>query len=416
MERLIERVADELSMDPVRLRDINMVRNDEIPFISVGGTLIESGSPADTMRNVVEDSRFYDLRSSLGAYKNKAVGVGLAVNTETTVPSLMFQTGIWGGTEHVSVAITPGGEIVVKSGAVSMGTNIATALAQIAASEFGVNPDEILVVLGDTDSTPFSTGLWGSRGCAMIGSAVQNACKILKDKIAKIAAWYLEANPADIIMENHSVYVRGHPERKISLREVSRIAYNEKSSLPEGVEPGLEVSAVFEAPNISRKPDEKGRINVSGATTNAAHVAVVEVDLETFQIRLLSYYICHDSGLLINPAVVENQVIGGLAQSIGATLYEHQLYSGDGIPLASTFADYLIPDSTSIPTVHVKHSGAPSPYILVGAKGVGESGTIAAPAAIANAVEDALKRAGISLRLVKTPIYPHELWGESKSI
>lgn len=411
MERVMDLIARELGVEPEELRYANMVGVGDIPYVSVSGTLIDSGNPSNTLRNLLVQARYGELGGrSVGVGGGKLVGVGLACNTETTVPSLTFQTGKWGATENVSVAITPEGSVIVRSGAVSMGTGLATTIAQIAAEELGQRFQDVVVRLGDTDSTPFSTGLWGSRGCAMVGTAVQMACRMVREKLLKIAGALLEANPEDLQLENGNVFVKGHPDRLITLRELARIAYNEPHKLPDGVEPGLEATKSYEAPNISRMPDRDGRLNVSGATTNAAHLAVVEVDAETGEIRLKAYYIAHESGVSINPAIVEGQVVGGLAQSIGSTLYEELIYSGEGYPLSTTFMDYPIPAATDIPQIQLYSSEMPSPYIPLGVKGVGESGTISAPAAIVNAVEDALAKANIKVRLRKVPIHPHQIW------
>ncbi|MEM3097041.1 MAG: xanthine dehydrogenase family protein molybdopterin-binding subunit [Nitrososphaerota archaeon] len=409
MERVVELIARELGMEAYAVRMVNMVSEADIPFVSVSGTLIESGNPQETLRTLLSQTGYERLKSQEGGGV-KIVGVGIACNTETTVPSLTFQTGKWGATEQASVAITPEGSVVVRSGAVSMGTGLATTLAQVAADELGQRIEDVEVRLGDTDSTPFSTGLWGSRGCAMVGTAVQMACRTIKAKVFKIAATLLDANPNDLEMKGDRIQVRGHMDRFVSLKEVARIAYNEPHKLPERMEPGLEMTASYEAPNISRAPDSEGRLNVSGATTNAAHLAVVELDMETGEVRLLAYYVSHDSGVSVNPAIVDGQVLGGLAQSIGSTLYEEIRYSEDGHPLTTTFIDYLIPGAVEMPTVVVFSSERPSPVIPLGVKGVGESGTIAAPAAIVNAVENALLKAGIRPRLTSVPIYPHQIW------
>lgn len=410
MERVVKMIADELGIDPIEVRRANMVRDEEIPFTSVSGTLIESGSPSGTLAELLSKSGYAGLRSLVaGRGDGSFIGVGVACNTETTVPTLAFQTGKWGGTEYASVSITPEGAVIVKTGAVNMGTGLSTTLAQIAADELGLPLDEVSVIAGDTDSTPFSTGLWGSRGCAMVGTAVQMACRRVGEKIRRIAAHLLEANIGDVDLEGGAVYVRGHPDRSITLREVARIAYNEPYKLPADLEPGLEAVSVFDAPNISRMPDPEGRLNVSGATTNAAHLALVEVDVETGGVRVLSYHVFHDSGISLNPAIVEGQVVGGLAQSIGSTLYEDLTYE-DGNPIATTFMDYLIPGPAEIPNIKTYSSEKPSPYIPLGVKGVGESGTISAPPAIAEAVEDALKKAGFRVRLNRVPIHSYIIW------
>jgi carbon-monoxide dehydrogenase large subunit len=414
MERVVEMIADELGLDPVEVRTANMVKDEEIPFTSVSGTLIESGSPAGTLAGLLTQAGYGMLKSlQQGHGRTSFTGVGIACNTETTIPTLAFQTGRWGGTEYATVSITPEGGVVVRTGAVNMGTGLSTTLAQIAAEELGQPIDRVVVLAGDTDSTPFSTGLWGSRGCAMVGTAVQTACRKLVEKICKIAAHLLEANVGDIVLDGEMVYVRGHSDRSITLREVARIAYNDPHRLPADLDPGLEATASFEAPNISRQPDAEGRLNVSGGTTNAAHLALVELDIETGGIRLLAYHVFHDSGLSLNPAIVDGQVVGGLAQSIGSTIYEELVYV-DGNPVTTTFMDYLIPGPAEIPGIKTYSSEKPSPYIPLGVKGVGESGTIAAPAAIINAVENALRKAGFKTRLTSTPIHPHSLWNLMK--
>jgi carbon-monoxide dehydrogenase large subunit len=268
-----------------------------------------------------------------------------------------------------------------------------TTLAQIAHEVTGIDLANIRVLLGDTGSTPYSTGTYASRSIVMAGGAVANACKALIPRFLTIGAHLMQAAVATMKYENGQII---GPRKSISLREVAEAWYLRPQELPPDVDlGGLETTVGF-------RPKRD-----TGAFSYASHAAVVAVDTEVGAVEILDYVIVEDCGTLVNPMVVEGQTLGGAAQGIGTALYEESPFDPNGQPLASTFADYLLPGPTEIPAIRIHHMETPSPYTEFGIKGMGEGGAIAPPAVIFNAVNDALRPLGVEL--TETPLTPRRL-------
>jgi carbon-monoxide dehydrogenase large subunit len=254
-----------------------------------------------------------------------------------------------------------------------------------------MSPDDVRLVEGDTAAIPFGCGTFGSRSSVNVGSALYEASARLKEKMRRLAAHLLEANPDDLEIGEGKVFVRGLPQRAVSFNELARAAVpGWASKLPEGLEPGLEATFYFVPPTVT--------------WANAAHVAVIEVDIATGKIALLDYVVAHDAGKLINPMLVDGQVHGGVAQGIGAALYEEISYDPSGQLLSGSFMNYILPGSMEVPKIKTVHLESPSPLNPLGIKGLGEGGAIAPPAAIANALADALLP--LTLRVNEIPLSP----------
>jgi carbon-monoxide dehydrogenase large subunit len=265
-----------------------------------------------------------------------------------------------------------------------------TTLAQIAHEVLGIDTERVRIVFGDTGVTPYSTGTWGSRSIVMAGGALGKATKELKLRLMMIGAWLLKEPVDQVRWENGAVV--GSTARR-TLEEIARTWYLAPQLLPPDIDPrGLEVSTSYQARRDT------------GTFSYACHAIVVAVDPLLGQTEILDYVIVEDGGVLINPMVVDGQVYGGAAQGIGTALYEAMPYSEDGQPLASTLADYLLPGATEVPAIRIEHMETPSPYTEFGQKGIGESGAIGSPAAIANAVNDALRPLGVQVH--QLPISP----------
>ncbi len=410
MERLIDLAARKLHIDPVEIRKKNMIRKEEFPYVNATGTVYDSGSYVECLDKAAEmmEYRNFEKKKQNSSASGKYLGIGFACNTETTVPTIYGATRRWTAHDPVTVRIQPDGKITVATGLASIGTSIETALSQIAADEFGVSVKDVSVLLGDTDSTPYSSGNYGSRSAVVCGAAVIGASRRIKEKIFKIASHLLEANIEDLTSEKGRFFPKSNTNKSITLREIARIAYDEIFRLPNDMESGLEATYYYEPPNIQNFPDKNGKVNVSGTTTNATHAAMVEVDPQTGMVKILKYVVVHDCGRVINPVIVNGQVHGGVAQSIGGTIYEEIQYDKDGQLLSSSFIDYLLPTSRDVPDVDVAHFETPSPFMLGGFKGAGEAGTIGVPAAISNAVENALS--SFNVKIVETPIDPNRIW------
>jgi aerobic carbon-monoxide dehydrogenase large subunit len=299
------------------------------------------------------------------------------------------------GYEQCAARLTPDGVLELRIGAHSHGQGLETTLAQVANTVLGIDPQNVRLLYGDTALTPYSTGTWGSRSMVMSGGAVAAACDIIAARVKAIAAALLEVSPSDLVLQEGQVRVEG-TDRRMSLAEIAHVWYRKPQLLPADVDPaGLEATAGYKA-----KVD-------TGTFSYACHAAAVAVDTETGQVQILDYVIVEDGGTLVNPLIVDGQVFGGTAQGIGTALYEEMPFDAQGQPLATTLADYLLPSATEVPAIRIDHIETPSPYTRFGQKGIGEGGAIAPPAAIANAVNDALAPLGVEI--TESPLTPRRI-------
>ena len=388
-ERLIDLVAQDLHLDPADVRRRNFITPSEMPY-TVGTTahgrpvLYDTGDYPAAFESLLETFDYRAAREEQAGARRQGryVGIGLACAVDSS------GVGPW---ETARITIDGSGAVVLYSGTASLGQGIETVLAQICAHVLDVPPDDVTVVHSDTALVPFGIGAFGSRAAVVGGSAALQAAHKLKDKALAVAANVLEADPADLVFEGGRAFVRGLVSRSLSLADLARAALP-GPGLPEGMEPGLDVSAVFTVPEITYP--------------YGMDAALVEVDPETGQVKVLRYVIVCEVGRAINPMIVEGQIVGGLAQGLGAALLEELVYDGQGQLLSTTFMDYLLPTSMDMPgalAVHFRDDG-PSPHNPLGAKGAGEGGILAVPAAIANAVEDALRPFGVTVDAL--PISP----------
>jgi len=253
---------------------------------------------------------------------------------------------------------------------------------------------DVRVVHGDTAASPSGTGTYASRSAVLGGGAAILASRVLREKIVKIAAHQLEASPDDLELADGCISVRGASDRTVTLRDVARAAYSGTRRLPKGMEPGLEVTRFYDP--------------YFGTASNATHIAVVEIDPSTYAVHVRTLVVVEDCGRIINPLIVEGQTLGGVAQGVGAALLEELVYGPDGQLLTGSLMDYLVPTALEVPCVEIQHLDRPSPTTLGGFKGAGEGGTIGAPAAIANAIADALAPLGIEIS--ELPVTPERLF------
>lgn len=400
MERLVDLVAAKLSLDPAEVRRRNFVPPDEFPYRSVTGVVYDSGDYGAAMERALTLADYSGWRAKQADLRTRGryigIGIGCYVEAAGFGPSrALGQIGFRiPGYDVASVRMDPQGRVTLATGISSQGQSHETTFAQVCASVLGVDLDTITVVQGDTAMTPYaSAGAIASRGAAVAGGATVLASRLLRTKLERIAAHLLEASPDDIKIEQSRAFVQGSPARSVSISTVATAALL-GHDLPDGVTPGLDEQVLYDPPALTYP--------------YATHVAIVEIDPQTGQIRFLKYVVVHDCGTMINPTVVEGQVHGGVVQGIGGALLEDLAYSSDGMPLSTSFMDYLLPTATDAPDIVVDHLETPSPHTPGGMKGMGEGGAIASPAAIANAVEDALQPFGIEVR--STPLSPSVIW------
>jgi carbon-monoxide dehydrogenase large subunit len=336
-------------------------------------------------------------RQKAGEPDGRRIGLGMSIYCEQAAHGTSVYSG-WGipmvpGHEQASARLTPDGGLELRVGMHSHGQGLETTLAQIAHEVLGVPAERVRVLHGDTAITPYSTGTWGSRCIVMAGGAVATACRELGDRALRIGAFLLQADPEHVKLDGGHVI---GPAGEIELSEIARTWYRFPQNLPVDVHAGgLEVTAGY-------KP-----VRDSGTFSYAAHAVVVAVDPELGEVEILDYAIVEDGGVLVNPMVVDGQIFGGLAQGIGTALLEEMPFDASGQPLASTLADYLLPGAAEVPEPRVDHMETPSPYTQFGVKGIGEGGAIAPPAAITNAINDALRPLGAEL--AHSPVTPRRI-------
>jgi aerobic carbon-monoxide dehydrogenase large subunit len=394
MERLLDRVARELRLDPADVRRRNLVPPDRMPYAV--GLMSRDGSPVTydsgdypaCQAKALESAAYADFpaRQTRARAEGRLIGIGIANYVEGT--------GL-GPFEGAIVRVMPSGKVFLVTGAAPQGQGHRTTLAQICADHLGVRPEDVTVVMADTAAIPMGIGTFASRIAVNAGSSVHVAAAAVREKILTLAAHMLEAAAADLELEGGRAVVRGAPDRAVTFGQMALLAVGGMPgySMPGGLAPGLEATSYF-TPSQS-------------TYCNGTHVAEVEVDTETGDVRILRYTVAHDSGRLINPLVVDGQIEGGVAHGIGNALYEWMRYDDQAQPLTTTFVDYLLPLATDMPPLAMTHLETPTPLNPLGVKGAGEGGTIPAAAAIIAAVENALQPFGLQLR--ETPITPERI-------
>jgi len=398
IERTIDELARALGREPHDLRMQNAIRSAQMPYRSVSGKLYDSGDYAECVRLAAEAIGVDAIRQRQGADggDGRRIGVGFASYTEQTAHG----TEEWVarglpvnfGFETATARLMPDGDLVLEVGIQNHGQGLETTLAQIAAEELGVDPARVVVRHGDSALSPFGMGTLASRSMVMAGGAVARACGLLKTRIARIGAHMLQVPESEVTVRDAAVCT---PDRRIPFAAVARASSVHPEQLPAGEEPVLHVTATYQ-PSAS-----------TGAFSYGTHAAQVAVDVERGMVELLDYVVVHDCGTVVNPMIVEGQLVGGVAQGIGTALYEEIPYDDQGQPLASTFMDYLLPGPTEMPPIRLLHMNTPSPHTAYGIKGMGEGGAIAPPAAILNAITDALRSLGVEIN--ETPATPRRV-------
>lgn len=380
MERAMDRLAAKLGMEPTELRKRNLIQPDEMPYRT--GLLdrrglpqeFDSGDYPEMLSKAVDMIGLSQFRQEqkLARQEGQHLGIGFALYLE--------MTGL-GPFEGARVEVMPSGRVRLYTGAPSQGQGHRTVFAQLLADALGVNPTDIDVVAGDTASIPYGVGTIASRALVTAGNAINQAGGLLKQRILSHAAEFLEAEVSDMQLEGSRISVKGTPAVGLSLAELIR-------TVPKLVggsgSDGLSETSYFQPPNY--------------ATASGLHAAIIEVDPSTGRLDIRDYVVVHEAGKIVNPIIADAQVIGGVGQGIGGALSEHMRYDDQGQPITSTFMDYLLPVSSMVPDIRLDEIVCPSPTNQLGVKGLGEGGAVGPPAALANAVEDALRPFNIIVR------------------
>ena len=399
MELLMDALARKVGREPWEVRRDNLVPAAAMPYDNVAKKHYDSGDYQKALLTAKEKIGFEAVRArqQRGEPDGRLIGLGFASYCEQSAHGTSVFAA-WGlslvpGYDQATVRVTPGGGLEIRVGVHSHGQGMETTLAQVAHEVLGVDLGKIHVVLGDTGLTPYSTGTYASRSMVMAGGAVARASEALVPRLVTIGAHLMQCAANTARLEGGRIV---GPQSSVTLQEIADTWYRLPYRLPPDVDlGGLEATMAYR-PKVD-----------TGAFSYASHAAVVAVDPELGHVEILDYVVVEDCGTLVNPMVVDGQMLGGAAQGIGTALYEESPYDANGQPLASTFADYILPGATEIPALRIFHMETPSPYTAYGIKGMGEGGAIAPPAAIFNAVNDALK--GLGVEVNETPLTPRRL-------
>jgi carbon-monoxide dehydrogenase large subunit len=397
-ERLMDMGAKAFGIEPLEIRRRNLVREDEFPYRIASGIIWDKAGFVECLEAAVQAGEYEKLRDQQCAARaeGRYFGIGLATYAELTgigsriavAPGMPINTG----SETAKIRIDSTGAITAAFGVASHGQGLETTLAQIIADDLGARFDDIRVVQGDSDAVAMSTGTYASRSAVLGGGAAKHASLILREKIKKVASHLLEAAAADIDVAAGRATVTG-TDRAVTFRQIAKAVYSDMRTLPVEARQELEASYTYDP--------------INGTTACATHLAAVEVDPITCFVKIHKYLVAEDCGRIINPMIVDGQVHGGVAQGIGAALYEEVIYDEDGQLVSASLADYVIPSAVEIPHMDVVHIESCS-AVAGGFRGMGEGGTIGAPAAIANAVSDALSALDIQVSIL--PINPERIF------
>ena len=399
MERLVDMAARQMQIDPKEIRLRNLVGPDEFPYKTGSGIIWDRCGFIECLVTACEMIDYAALRQMQQDARaaGRWVGVGLACYAELTgigsrisaAPGMPINTG----TETATIRIDSTGAVSASFGIASHGQGLETTLTQIIAQELGVLMEDVQIFHGDSAAVAHGTGTYASRSAVLAGGAATLAAQALREKVLTAASHLLEASAGDIETANGEIFVVG-TDRKITFRELARAVYSELARIPKDARDDLVATKLYDP--------------VFGTASAATHVAVVEIDRETFQVKIDRYVVAEDCGRVINPLIVDGQVHGGVAQGIGAALFEEVIYDDRGQLLTASLVDYLVPSAAEIPPMRVVHLDTESPSTIGGFRGMGEGGTIGAPAAIANAIADALAPLGVEIN--ELPVTPERLF------
>ena len=397
IERMVDVLAHDLDMDPAELRLKNFIQPEQFPYETKTGWVYDSGNYEPAMRKAMQMAGYDELRREQAEKRERGelMGIGISFFTEAVGAGPRKDMDILGlgMADGCELRIHPTGKAVVRLSVKTQGQGHETTFAQIVAEEIGIPPEDIDVVHGDTDNTPFGLGTYGSRSTPVSGAAAALVARKVRDKAQIIASGMLEASVADIEYESGTFRVKGDPEKSVTIQDVAMKAHG-AGDLPEGVEGGLEAQICYNPENLTYP--------------FGAYICVVDIDPGTAEVKVRRFVAVDDCGTQINPMIIEGQVHGGLADGVGMALMEMISFDEEGNCLAGSLMDYLIPTAMEVPDWETGHTVTPSPHHPIGAKGIGESATVGSPPAIVNAVVDALKPFGV--RHADMPLTPSRVW------
>jgi carbon-monoxide dehydrogenase large subunit len=395
IERMVDIMAHQLGMDPAELRLKNFITSEQFPYKSALGWEYDSGNYAAALHKAMDKIGYAELRQEQAEKRRRGELMGIGISSFTEIvgagPSKHFDILGLKMFDSAEIRIHPTGKVIARFGTKSQGQGHETTYAQIIAEELGIPVADIQVEEGDTDTAPYGLGTYASRSTPTAGAAGAVAARKIRDKAKQIAAYLLEANEEDLEWEPGKFFVRGTPAKAKTIQEIAFAAY---TNHPPGIEAGLEAVSYYDPPNLTYP--------------FGSYICVVDIDKGTGEVKIRRFVAVDDCGNIINPMIVEGQIHGGLTMGLAPALYEEISYDEYGNILGGSFIDYLLPTAVETPKWETDKTCTPSPHHPLGAKGVGESATVGAPAAIANAVVDALWHLGV--RHVDIPITPAKVW------
>jgi 2-furoyl-CoA dehydrogenase large subunit len=423
LERIMQIIADELEMDPADVIRRNLIKKEQFPYKTASGGVYDSGDYEKAFELVLKLGKYEEFRKKQkeARKKGKLFGVGLACIVEPSGSNMGYITVALtpeerkaglpksGCAEAATISMDPLGNVNVRISTTPTGQGHETVASQIVSDILGIPRDKINVIAElDTATSAWSiaSGSYSSRFASLGSSAVYYAAQKVKKKLMKIAAHFLQTDEDDLTIENEKFVSKKDPSKSISIKRVVGSAHWNPLSLPEGMEPGIYETAYYTAQ--VEPPDDQDLINSSVTYGFVADLVTVEIDPETGEINILDYFTVHDAGKLLNPLIVDGQILGGLVHGLGGAMYEELVYNEKGQFLTGSFMDYLCPTAPEIPKVTIKHIETPSPITPLGAKGLGEGNSMSAPAVITNAVNDALKPYGVTIDSL--PLTPNKVW------
>ena len=423
-ERMMDRVAQELKLSSIEVRRKNLIQPDEMPYRTISGNVYDSGDYPKLLTTLLEQIDYEKIREEQKREREKGrlIGIGIVIGVEpggrnaardmAIFPEMKEPPGS-GGVNGATIKIEKNGTIALHLGSPNCGQAHETTTAQVAADVLGASPDQISTSIPfDSDLSPWGVAAANSGNNFHLYDigAIHGAAKKLREKIIKLAAHVLDADPAQLTIENSVVQVPGSTTKKVSFAELGRIAYNNQHLIPEDMEAGLQATYYYTFPHANPNivPGADRLVRAQFTFSAGAHAAIVEVDRATGKVEVLRYLIVGDNGKVINPDVVNGQVYGSAAHGIAVALGEGFMYSPEGQPLTVTYLDYGKCSTAETPNVEVIHQPSPSPYTSLGQKAAGEGAAIPSPAAIASAVEDALTPLGV--KITDLPLTPEAVW------
>src|SRR5947199_6089667 len=425
-ERMMDLLAERIGLDPVEVRRRNLLQPGQFPYRTPTGGLYDSGDYPAALDKAVELARYAELRREQTAARaaGRLFGIGVALAVDPSVSNMGYVATALdpqfrakpeylpksGAVDSATIKVDPLGRVTAILGTTPQGQGHQTIVAPIVADELGLTPDDVTVV-DEMDTFTrvwsISSGTYSSRFGSVGTSAVALAARKLKAKLVEYGAHLMELPVASLEFRDGAVRPRSGKGPSYSIKDLAGRAHWNTESLPEGMEPALQATAVFGF-TVAKAVDAQDRVNSSNTYGFIAEVMAVEVDRDTAAITILRYVTVHDAGTIINPMIAEGQIYGGALHGLGGALYEELVYAEDGQLLTGTFMDYLVPTASEAPTIDIAHVVSPSPLTPLGSKGLGESSSMTAPAVIANAVSDALGPLGI--RITELPMTPTRLY------